>query len=137
MRDEERLKLLEIFHYVVAGIAALFSFLPVFHLIFGIGILVAGTGEKEGGVAFTFMGVAMVVMAGIFICLGLALAGGLFVAGRSLAERKRHFFCLVMAGVQCVFVPFGTVLGIFTIIILMRESVKALFLEEPSSGSAH
>jgi hypothetical protein len=33
----------------------------------------------------------------------------------------------VMAGVECIFAPFGTVLGVFTIIVLMRESVKQLF----------
>jgi len=32
-RDEEQLRLLSIFHYVVAGLAALFSFFPIFHLI--------------------------------------------------------------------------------------------------------
>jgi hypothetical protein len=32
-----------------------------------------------------------------------------------------------MAGVACLFMPFGTVLGIFTIIVLVRPQVKALF----------
>ena len=32
-----------------------------------------------------------------------------------------------MAAVECVFMPFGTVLGVFTIIVLMREPVKQLF----------
>jgi hypothetical protein len=36
-------------------------------------------------------------------------------------------FCLVMAGIQCIFMPFGTVLGVFTIIVLMRNSVKEAF----------
>jgi hypothetical protein len=32
-----------------------------------------------------------------------------------------------MAAVACVFFPFGTVLGVFSIIVLTRESVKRLF----------
>ena len=36
-------------------------------------------------------------------------------------------YCLVMAGIECLFMPFGTVLGVFTIIVLMRESVKEMF----------
>lgn len=36
-------------------------------------------------------------------------------------------YCLVMAGIECMFMPFGTVLGVFTIIVLMRESVQKLF----------
>jgi hypothetical protein len=40
-------------------------------------------------------------------------------------------FCLVMGGVECLFMPFGTVLGVFTIIVLMREPVKQLFGVNP------
>jgi hypothetical protein len=36
-------------------------------------------------------------------------------------------FCLVMASITCMFMPFGTVLGVFTLIVLMRPSVKPLF----------
>ena len=32
-----------------------------------------------------------------------------------------------MAGLECIFMPFGTVLGVFTIIVLMRDTVKELF----------
>jgi hypothetical protein len=37
-----------------------------------------------------------------------------------------------MAGVECLFMPFGTVLGVFTIIVLMRESVKQVFAANKS-----
>jgi hypothetical protein len=32
-----------------------------------------------------------------------------------------------MAAISCIFMPFGTVLGVFTIIVLLRPSVKELF----------
>lgn len=35
-QDAQHLRLLSIFHYVVAGIAAFFALLPVFHLVFGL-----------------------------------------------------------------------------------------------------
>jgi len=38
-RDEEHLKLLSIFHYVVGGIAAFFAFFPIIHLVIGIACL--------------------------------------------------------------------------------------------------
>ena len=31
---------------------------------------------------------------------------------------------------MCLFMPLGTVLGVFTVIVLMRVSVKPLFLEK-------
>ena len=35
-------------------------------------------------------------------------------------------------GVECLFMPFGTVLGVFTIVVLCREPVKQLFSARPS-----
>jgi hypothetical protein len=37
-----------------------------------------------------------------------------------------------MACIECMFMPFGTVLGVFTIIVFIRQSVKALFTPKPS-----
>lgn len=59
--------------------------------------------------------------------VGWTLAVGLFVAGYLLARRRGYFFCLVMAGIACTFSPFGTVLGVFTLLVLLRSSVKQLF----------
>lgn len=43
-------------------------------------------------------------------------------------------FVFVMACVQCANVPFGTALGVFTILVLQRPSVKALFEGLPPVG---
>jgi hypothetical protein len=53
-----------------------------------------------------------------------------FLAGRNLAQQRRYTFCLVIAGLLCIFIPFGTVLGVFTIVVLVRPSVKALFEQQ-------
>jgi len=37
---------------------------------------------------------------------------------------------MVIAGLSCLNMPLGTVLGIFTLIVLSRESVKVLFKGE-------
>jgi hypothetical protein len=55
-------------------------------------------------------------------------SGACFViAGRSLPLRKRYSFALAIACIECPFIPFGTILGVFTIVARSRESVKALF----------
>jgi hypothetical protein len=136
-QDLEHLKLLSIFHYVVAGLTALFSLFPVFHVV--IGLLIAtghmdhmgGKGHNEGppaafGWIFAAFGCA-------FIAAGMTIAAVIFTAGRSIARRRRHTFCLVAAGLSCLIMPFGTVLGVFTLVVLLRPQVKALF-ETPSSS---
>jgi len=121
-QDEQYLRLLSIFHYVVGGLAACFA--CVFFIHFGIGIAML-TGAIDDAPAF--VGVILVVMSMAAITFGWVFAVCLIVAGRSLSQRKRYMFCLVMAAISCMFMPFGTVLGVFTIIVLLRPAVKKLF----------
>jgi hypothetical protein len=128
-QDSEHLRLLSIFHYVVGGLAGLFALFPLFHLAFGLFIILAP--EKFNGntdAPPAFLGWLFVGLAATFITFGWTFAALVITAGRFLAKRKRYLFCLVIAGVECVFMPFGTVLGVFTIVVLSRESVKQMFV---------
>ena len=78
---------------------------------------------------------AGMVSASLFILAGWAFAVCLALAGRYLSRRRRYTYCLVMGGVACIFMPFGTVLGVFTIITLVRDSVKRLFRRDDGAGS--
>lgn len=40
-----------------------------------------------------------------------------------------------MAGVACMFTPFGTILGVLTIIVLVRLSVKEFFGQRSSAAA--
>lgn len=128
-RDEEHLKLLSIFHYVAGGMAGLFACFPIIHLIIGIMMLTGGFEEASGDEEFPVLlfGLMFTLIPGFIILCGWALAICLIVAGRKLAKRTNYMFCLVIACIGCIFMPFGTVLGVFTIIVLMRPSVKELF----------
>jgi len=132
-QDEQYLNILSIFHYVVGGIAGLFACFPIIHLVLGIGLLVSSFNRPSLDTPPTFVGLIFVLVAGGFILTGWAFAICVILAGRYIAKRKNHTFCLVMAGVECIFTPFGTVLGVFTIITLIRPSVRGLF-ETPASG---
>jgi hypothetical protein len=131
-QDLQHLRLLSIFHYVVAGLAALFSLLPVFHLV--IGVLIATQAEGQGqderiGVVIGWMFAAL---ATVMILAGLTYAVLLALAGRNLARRRHYTFCMVMAAVSCIFVPVGTVLGVFTLIVLLRPAVQEKFEGAPA-----
>jgi len=141
MKDEEQLKLLSVFHYVVGGLAALFALFPVFHLLFGLFLVFAPVAsDDKGGPPPASLGWIFVIGAAVIIALGWIFAAFVLTAGRFIAKRKHYMFCFVMGAVECMFIPFGTVLGVFTIIVLIRESVKNLFAANNSvastSGSA-
>jgi hypothetical protein len=57
----------------------------------------------------------------------LSLAALLAVAGRRLKQRRSHTFCLVVAGLTCMNMPLGTVLGVFTLVVLTRPGVREAF----------
>jgi hypothetical protein len=56
-----------------------------------------------------------------------ALAILTLVAGRRIAGRQVYSFCLTVAALNCFYFPFGTALGILTLITLKRPSVRAAF----------
>lgn len=128
-RDEEHLKLLSVFHYVVGGLAGFFAFFPIIHLLIGIVMLAGGFEEAATDEDFPHIlfGLVFVIIPGLIMLCGWTLAICLIVAGRFLAKRKHYMFCFVIAAISCIFMPFGTVLGVFTIIVLARPSVKELF----------
>jgi hypothetical protein len=49
------------------------------------------------------------------------------ISGFCLRARRCRTFSLVVAGVNCLHLPLGTVLGVFTIIVLSRESVREAY----------
>ncbi len=132
-KDLEDIRLLSIFYYVVGGVIALFACFPIFHLLMGIFFLASAPemrrnqppGQPDFPVEI-FGAMFIIIPAAIILC-GWALAAVTIIAGRKLSKQRSYTYCLVVAGILCMFMPFGTILGVFTIIVLMRDSVKALF----------
>ncbi len=56
-----------------------------------------------------------------------------FFTGRFLSRRQHHTFCVVISAFNCLSLPLGTALGVFSILVLQRSSVKALFASNGSS----
>ncbi len=135
-QDEQHLQILSVFHFVVGGLTALFACFPIFHLVIGLGMLTGGFGPPPADEEFPFrlFGLMFVLFPAIIMLLGWALAGSIIAAGYFLSKRQNYTFCLVVAGIECIFIPFGTVLGVFTIIVLVRPTAKALF-EARSPGN--
>ena len=128
-QDTEHLRLLTIFHYVVAGIVALGSLVPLLHVAMGIAII-AGTFDELGQNAQAppaIFGWMIVGFSAFFIVCGLAMAIVVAMAGQRIQQHRSLTFCLVVAGLECLFTPIGTALGVFTFIVLSRPSVKELF----------
>lgn len=128
MVDREHLKLLAIFHYVVAGLScAGMGFLLLHYMVmssvFNNPELWKNGSNPPPPQFFAIFKWFYAVGAG---CLLLAAVGNL-VSGLWLRARKNRMFSLVIAALNCLQIPFGTVLGVFTIVVLARESVCELY----------
>lgn len=123
--DEEHLRLLSVFHYVVGGMAFLFCSFPLIYLALGIAML-TGQLHDAGGNPAQF-GWFFVALGGFMTLLGWALAVLTIIAAGRLKQRRSHTFCMVIAGALCMFMPVGTALGVFTLIVLVRPGVKQGF----------
>ena len=132
--DDSHLDSLAIAHYVLGGLMALFACFPLFHVAmgamfaFGVGELSQEMANQSNGgpppewLGWLFMGIGL-----LFFALGQALSISVIVSGRFLKQRKNYMFSFVFACLACAAFPFGTILGVFTIIVLSRPSVKALY----------
>jgi hypothetical protein len=125
-QDEKNLDLLGTFHYIMGALTALFACIPIIHLVAGIAILVT----EGGDAAPRAVGLIFIVLASIIIIGGWVFAVLIAVAGHRLKQRRSYNFCLIIAFLECLIMPIGTVLGIFTIITLTKEQVKDLFDQE-------
>ena len=136
-QDAEHLRLLSIFHYVVAGLAAFFSFFPLLYTTVGVVFIFAsrhGTAKPGEELPPEFLGWIFAVIGMVLFVIGIAMAILILITGRSLAQCKHYSFVLVMACIECLFIPFGTILGVFTIVVLSRQSVRGLFSMAPADA---
>ncbi len=127
-RDIEHLRKLTIGHYVSGAVTMVFSCIPIIHLVIGLKIVLdPPSGPGRGGAPFD-IGWFFVIIASVIILFGWSVGAATIYAGRLIARRQKHTFCLVVAALNCVFSsPLGLILAIFTFIVLLRESVKQLF----------
>lgn len=134
-RDEEHLKLLSIFHYVLGGVMGFFACFPFIHVAIGV-LLLTGTMPSDGNGSQppAILGLPFVVIGSLFIILGWTLATILLIAGGRLRKKRSWTFCFVVACLSCLFTPMGTVLGVFTILVLSRDTVKVAFAQVRAAG---
>jgi hypothetical protein len=122
--DLYHLELLSIFHYVVGGAMYLFGGILFFYFVRGLIIIFtsvkSSSGEDSLGVLFCLIYVIFFIV----IVLYWTLATLIVKTGRGLAQLKSYKFCVIIAAIECIFV---TLLGVLTVIVLLRPSVKELF----------
>jgi hypothetical protein len=129
--DADHLNLLALFHFVGAGLAVLGLLFLLVHYTFMHAMF---TNPKFFENQKQPMPMTPEQLFAIFKWFYLAfgiwfvISGVLnLISGLCLRARKGRTFSLVVAGINCLHIPLGTVLGVFTIVVLIRDSVRELY----------
>jgi hypothetical protein len=136
--DEEHLKLLRIGYFVAGAADLFFAFFPLIYVAIGIAIAAAGlpVPTHAGDPSPALIGVFLVVFGLVISFFFGARAVLQMMAARALGQRRSLLLCQIAAGVSCVQMPWGVLLGVFTFLVLGRKSVKQLFEGAPAQLTA-
>jgi hypothetical protein len=64
---------------------------------------------------------------GVIIICGWTLGALTAYAGHCIKKRKHKVFIYVIAGINCIWIPYGTLLGIATFLLFQWQEVQAEF----------
>ena len=131
--DEEHLRLLALFHYILGGVTVAGGlFMGVWAIFMAVVFASApptfadGTNE-EFARQMQAMPAFMMAFFGMFAAVVVAFGVVQVVAGRCIASRRARLFTLLVAIPRVIFIPFGTLLSIFTFVVLERASVQQIY----------
>lgn len=132
--DAHDLRLLAWFHYGLGALTALTAVIgaPLIWIGYQWMYPAEGAGPRPvapGEELYEPEVVGAVMIAAGAGTVSLCLVHGAFLAyiGRCLAKRRRRILCLVFSFLNLLDLPFGTILSIFTLLVLNRPAVQEAF----------
>ncbi len=128
----QNLKLLAVFHFVLAALGLLgigFLFLHHYMLNTIFSNPEMWKNSKQGPLPAEFFEVFQIfyLVMGVMIVVFMVIN---VLSGWFIHRHQNRMFSLIIGGINCVIFPFGTVLGIFTFILLLRDSVQELYTSD-------
>ena len=135
--DTQHLKLLSVLHYIGAGFALLGVIFTVLHYLMFSTMMSNPDFFKDSPPGTPAPQEFWQIMRWFYAVCGAWLVSSLVLnvlAGIYLRAKKHRTLCIVVAALNCLHVPLGTILGIFTIVVLARSSVREAFAP-PAHGT--
>ena len=128
--NSEQLRILRMGYFVAAGMTAFMSLIGFFYAFLGFFMfrMISQLPQQPGQPEFpSFVGNFFGVFGLVFAVVSLTIAVLQFLTGQHLKARRSRVFCMVIAGLTCLWIPAGTFLGVCTLIVLSRSSVQSTF----------
>lgn len=126
--NSQNLDLIAIFHYVAAAIIYLKGLIAL--IFIGIGAIASAAILCEEGPdpeALVPVGIIFFLFPMMFLAITAAIGTAVLIAGRRIAKRTHLTYCQIIAGLECLCFPHGTILGVISLIFLTRNDIKQQF----------
>lgn len=129
IKDEEHLRLLWFGYLISAGVTALFSLFGLIYVFVGLmfSVFLRHLPQSTPEAPPEFIGWFFIFFGGMFVVVGLVIATLKWWAARLIKARRSPMFCYIVAGITCLGIPYGTLLGVCTFIVLSRPSIARQF----------
>lgn len=131
--DAEHLKLLRWGYFFSGAMTAFFSLFGLAYAAMGFMFVNFPVADGQNPPPEWF-GLVFGILGTVTAVLMWALAAAKFRVAKALRERTMRTFCIVVAVFTMLGVPFGTLLGLLTLLVLGRSSVERSF--DAGSGVA-
>ncbi len=120
----QKLKVLAIWHYLVAVLIAILACLPSYGLwrLWQYMQTLPDASEIEPWIPTTMRIIGIVTLADGWILTILMILAGVFIH-----KQKNRRFCMIVGALEIPHFPFATILGSFTVSTLNRTDVEPLF----------
>ncbi len=130
--DDEHLRLL-CWGYVFSGVmTGLFSLLGLVYAAMGLVMNryfadAAKTARHAEQIPPESFGAIIGIFGGVFFLIAMLLAVAKLWTAHCIKRRQSRVLCMVVAAISCLGIPYGTVLGVCSFLVLGRQSVVAQF----------
>ncbi|MGB0579292.1 MAG: hypothetical protein ACPGVU_06285 [Limisphaerales bacterium] len=122
--DAEHIRMLSVFHYVLGGLGIAVTVVTIFMIVAGAGFVSqANLPEEPPPVALAAF--SLIFLGAAAYSLLLAILN--LLEGQALKSGGSRTLIYVVSALNCLNVPIGTVLGVFTFIVVSRETVSGQF----------
>ncbi|WP_339734764.1 hypothetical protein [uncultured Gimesia sp.] len=137
---EKQLKVVGVLFMSLSGLCLLgLLFIPVHYMMMQSVLNMDFPRQGEGPdprEMFEKMQTPMFVMYGLMGGMMLLFGGFTLATGINLYRKSHKTFCIVGSAVICIWIPFGTALGIWSLILLFDKNAQPLFEEQTNLNDA-
>jgi hypothetical protein len=126
-RNDGLLSVVSVFHFVLGGFQMLFSLVGLLYVALGVLIASGAMESAKGNPPPPVLGWVFSGFGAVFVLMFLVVGFLTLRTGLNIKQRRQRSFCIVVDSILCLMIPFGTVVGVFGLVLLTKSETAEEF----------